>query len=497
MNPDFEEEVMIRYGVREANSPDEVLAQYDQLVGAIPARYIFGELIPDISVLALVVTTVQLLSIYFQAVFLFTGFIAVAISLFTGLAAFMAFGALIALYARSFSPKYLFTATDVGISAAGIRLHRRNLHLGHAEEFIAWEDCSDIHLTQTEMKDDKNRTDSVLEIVGVKEHFRLKMSLITTIEERLLLHDALKKYGRRAIGSEDISPIIRMGVGNEVPFTQLWSQALADKRPRIRTSLLKPNTTLQSGTFTIKEHIGGGGQGTVYLAEMLEGGELPRVVVLKEYVLPEREHVGDYKKAVELFEKEVNLMSKLREARIAQLIDAFVEDHRSYLVLDHIDGPSLKQRVNEDGPVSIDQAVQMGIQMCQLLLQLHTMSPPVMHLDFSPENILLAADGELVLIDFNISIEQDAVRTRTVMGKQHYMAPEQYRGKPTTASDIYALGQIPDFHEEFRKCIAKATALEECDRYEQVSDVLLVLEEIRNNLEKTPPELPLKENQLI
>ncbi len=73
MNPDFEEEVMIRYGVREANSPDEVLAQYDQLVGAIPARYIFGELIPDISVLALVVTTVQLLSIYFQAVFLFTG----------------------------------------------------------------------------------------------------------------------------------------------------------------------------------------------------------------------------------------------------------------------------------------------------------------------------------------------------------------------------------------------------------------------------------------
>jgi serine/threonine-protein kinase len=273
-----------------------------------------------------------------------------------------------------------------------------------------------------------------------------------------------------------------------------------DGRTRIRTNILPKGTTLQCGRFSILENIGGGGQGAVYLAEMLEGGEEPQTVILKEYVLPDREHVGDYKKAVEQFENEIRLMSKMGGVRIAKLLDAFVEDRRSYLVLEPIDGLTLKQHVEKYGPIKNKEALSLARQMLSILQQLHGMSPPVMHLDFSPENLMLDADGEIVLIDFNISSEQDSLRTKTVMGKQHYMAPEQYRGNPSIVSDIYSFGATmfylltgkepepisvsnpkefnDDVHSACDQLVARATALEECDRFANVAECLAALEQI-------------------
>ncbi|MBI4533883.1 MAG: protein kinase, partial [Candidatus Melainabacteria bacterium] len=66
--------------------------------------------------------------------------------------------------------------------------------------------------------------------------------------------------------------------------------------------------------------------------------------------------------------------------------------------------------------------------------------PPVVHRDFTPDNLILGADGVLKLVDFNVAHQSESTATGTVVGKHAYIPPEQFRGKPSTQSDIYALG---------------------------------------------------------
>ncbi|MCA9804900.1 MAG: serine/threonine protein kinase, partial [Cyanobacteria bacterium HKST-UBA02] len=282
-----------------------------------------------------------------------------------------------------------------------------------------------------------------------------------------------------------LAGMLRIGRKDDVPFTRLWCQALADSRPRKQQDLLQPGHTLQTDRFEIISLIGGGGQGTVYAATMKDLGQT-EMIVLKEYVLPDVVHHEEHKNACEQFEKEIRLLSKVEHENVIKLLDAFVEDHRAYLVLEHFPGVSLRQHVDEKGPFSETQVRELAVKMCDILDHLHNLEPLIMHLDFSPENILYGEDGSIKLIDFNISVEEHSLRTRTVMGKQRYMAPEQYRGKPSPASDIYSLGatlyflltarepepisvarpaKVRDIDADLDDIVAGATALEENERF--------------------------------
>lgn len=390
----------------------------------------------------------------------------------------------------------LLQPTEIGLSPERVNIHHRIIHGGTVLQSIRWDELSNIELienngsakgTVLRLSDFHNRT------------VELQLDYIQTIEERQILRDFIFHQVKHIDVRHVLMNLLRIGKRDDVPFTKLWCQALQDARPRLHTAPLSRETRLQEGRFTITDCIGGGGQGTVYAAEMRELDGVHNIV-LKEYVLPDFDHGSEHKAACEQFEKEIRLLGLVNHEGVIKLIDAFVEDHRAYLVLNHVDGLSLKDFVERNGPLHQSSVISLAMQMCDILGHLHSMRPGIMHLDFSPENLLLSRDNRVILIDFNISVEENAMRTRTVMGKQRYMAPEQYRGTPSTQSDIYSLGatlyflltgrepepitvarvskHVDGVSGELDGVIAKCTALEESDRFETVAMVRAALEAV-------------------
>src|SRR5262249_34843353 len=125
---------------------------------------------------------------------------------------------------------------------------------------------------------------------------------------------------------------------------------------------------------------------------------------------------------------------------------------------------------------------------------LHGLSPPVVHRDFTPDNLILNVDGTLKLIDFNVARQSvESTTSGTVVGKHAYLPPEQFRGMPETQSDIYAMGatlhflltgadpepisvshprQIcSDVSEELNAVVEKSTALDLQKRYQSVAEL--------------------------
>lgn len=386
---------------------------------------------------------------------------------------------------RQYRKRYrhrLLETTEIGLSEERINLHSRIIHGGCVTKSIRWQDITSVELGSTAGEDGCNDL-IIRDTQG--QSICLRLDYIQTIEERQMLRDNIARYARELDTRAALGGMMRIGRKDDVPFTRLWCQALADSRPRVQHALLLPGHSLQSGRFEIVSCIGGGGQGTVYAATMSDLGD-NEMVVLKEYVLPDAVHHEEHKNACEQFEKEIRLLSKVEHENVIKLLDAFVEDHRAYLVLEHFQGVSLRHHVDEKGPFSEKQVRELAVKMCDILDHLHNLEPLIMHLDFSPENILYSEDGGIKLIDFNISVEEHSLRTRTVMGKQRYMAPEQYRGKPSPASDIYSLGatlyflltarepepisvarpaRVIEIDADLDDIVAEATALEENERF--------------------------------
>jgi serine/threonine protein kinase len=108
-------------------------------------------------------------------------------------------------------------------------------------------------------------------------------------------------------------------------------------------------------------------------------------------------------------------------------------------VLEYIDGKPLSQVIKEAGPMAAADAARFGIRMCEMLAVLHDLKPPMVHRDFTPDNLMLKNDSTLMLIDFAVAVAAEGEAEDTA-GKASYMAPEQFKGKPTHQSDIYSLG---------------------------------------------------------
>lgn len=149
--------------------------------------------------------------------------------------------------------------------------------------------------------------------------------------------------------------------------------------------------------------------------------------------------------ALDLFYAEAQHLKTLgKHPQIPELLDYFDLDGQPYLIQEFIDGENLEQELAISGAFDRDRIRELLLSLLPVLDFLHHQSPPVIHRDIKPANIIRRySDGCYVLVDFG-SVKQATqtmlAQTGTVIGSAEYTAPEQARGKPQFASDIYSLG---------------------------------------------------------
>ena len=167
---------------------------------------------------------------------------------------------------------------------------------------------------------------------------------------------------------------------------------------------------------------------------------LERVVALK--IL--HAHYGDDEATVERFRREARAVAQLSHPNIVTVIDRGEADGRQFIVFEYIDGHTLKEVVEERGPLPVREAVELTIGVARGLAFAHESG--LVHRDVKPQNVLLNGDGKPKVTDFGIARSIDVAgvtQTGTVLGTSHYMAPEQASGRPVDAqTDVYSLGAV-------------------------------------------------------
>jgi len=252
-------------------------------------------------------------------------------------------------------------------------------------------------------------------------------------DERRFLRLAAEKFPEL----EEKSAVLLENRPETVPaFTELWLESLETEHLRKRREELEAGTVLD-GRYTIKKRIGAGGQGTAYLAGGPEGDCL-----LKEYIIPET--IEALAAAQKMDNREVSIMRELSHPGLARLQAYFIEDMREYIASDFVEGKSLRQLVEESGPLPQTPVIEIGSAICDILEYLHGLSPPVVHLDVTPENVMLSGathdSGDIYLVDFTLAHRLDDTTIDIIGGKHSYMPPEQFQNAPCPGSDIYSLG---------------------------------------------------------
>lgn len=228
---------------------------------------------------------------------------------------------------------------------------------------------------------------------------------------------------------------------NPLDFTELWQNKLDSRFTATTFVPLEKDCRLLNKSLIILGQVAMGGMAAVYLAKHQSHG----IVVIKESVITGSVDDENVQKAVELFQREANLLSKINHHRIARIFDYFIEDGRHYLMLEHIPGRTLRLFIKANGPVSETVALNWGRQLAEILAYLHELEPPIIHRDLTPDNIIVGNDGKMSVIDFGAANLFVGTATGTIIGKTNYMPPEQFQGKATPQSDIYALGAVLHF----------------------------------------------------
>jgi len=240
---------------------------------------------------------------------------------------------------------------------------------------------------------------------------------------------------------EDEKQEVKQIEGNTVSFTALWEFEL--ERSLLSTSYapLAIGNTVRGGDYVITEHLASGGQSTTYCIENAAGEKF----VLKESVFPDARNKAARVKARELFGREARILAKCNHPQIARVYDYFIDNDRDYLVLQHIPGLTMGQLVRRRGKAREAEVLSWASEILDILNYLHSMEPVVIHRDLTPDNLICSEHGRIFLIDFGAANDAIGTATGTMVGKQSYISPEQFRGKAVAASDIYAFGATLHF----------------------------------------------------
>jgi serine/threonine protein kinase len=199
--------------------------------------------------------------------------------------------------------------------------------------------------------------------------------------------------------------------------------------------------TLLADRYKILRRIGGGGMGSVYLAE--DQNLANRLVAVKEMV----EMFADESargKAIDDFKREAELLARLDHPAIPTIYQYFLDVARGryYLVMKFIEGGDLAHRQEElGGKVDEMMVTQWGLEICDVLDYIHSQTPPIIYRDLKPANLMIDARNRIMLVDFGIArFVAPTQKGVTAIGTMGYAPPELFSGKVEPASDIYSLG---------------------------------------------------------
>ncbi|MEG2620724.1 MAG: Stk1 family PASTA domain-containing Ser/Thr kinase [Bacilli bacterium] len=187
--------------------------------------------------------------------------------------------------------------------------------------------------------------------------------------------------------------------------------------------------------YEILKLIGEGGMANVYLAQ---DTILDRKVAVK--VL--RGDLSGDEKFVRRFQREALSASSLNHPNIVEMHDVGEDDGNFYIVMEYIEGKTLKQLIKKRGVLSIPEVMDIMLQLLDALAVAH--DSYIIHRDIKPQNIMIKESGLVKITDFGIAMalnSAELTQTNSVMGSVHYLPPEQASGKGSTIkSDIYSLG---------------------------------------------------------
>ena len=191
--------------------------------------------------------------------------------------------------------------------------------------------------------------------------------------------------------------------------------------------------------YRIIDILGQGGVGTTYEAQDLENDRRVAIKVLSF------RHMTDWKK-MELFEREARILSQLNHPSIPRYLDYFqvdTEQDRSFYIAQQLaPGKSLAVLVENGWIPTQSEIHNFAIKLLKILIYLQEFTPPIIHRDIKPQNIIRQEDGQVFLVDFGAvqdTYHNTVTGGSTVVGTYGYMAPEQFRGQAVLSTDLYGL----------------------------------------------------------
>ncbi len=269
-------------------------------------------------------------------------------------------------------------------------------------------------------------------------------------------------------------------------------------------------TGVTIGQYEIVEKLGRGGMANVYKAYH-SGLAIHRAI---KVIRPD---LSGSKNFDERFQREARAVAGLRHPNIVQMHDFGRHEDLFYMVMEFVDGEDLKARIGREGPVRpLEESVRIAQDLARALGYAHERG--VLHRDVKPDNVMVSADGHVILTDFGIakvlgSEDPQLTAAGAEIGTPNYMAPELVMGKvqASASSDLYAVGMVlyemltaeapfaadtplavlhrvlhdpvtpprefqPDIPETLQEAVLKAMAFEVEDRYESAEALIAGLE---------------------
>lgn len=267
---------------------------------------------------------------------------------------------------------------------------------------------------------------------------------------------------------------------------------------------------LLDGRYELLEVIGTGGMAVVYKARCHRLNRLVAVKVLKDEFSADEDFLRR-------FRAEGEAVAMLSHPNIVQVFDVSASEDANYIVMELIDGISLKQYMEVKGILNWKETLHFATQIAKGLEHAH--SRGIVHRDIKPHNVMVLKNGSVKVMDFGIAqvMNKSNTLTKEALGSVHYISPEQAKGSFTDSrSDIYSLGVVmfemmtgrppydgdspvavaiqhinggaprptslnPNIPAGMEQIIMKAMALEPKDRYSSATELLNDLEEFRKN----------------